>query len=60
MFNTSRPTKPSIGITILYYFRYNNRTYRIDDINWDVTPMSTFKSSTGEEISFYDYYKKVS
>uniref|UniRef100_A0A8C4WR65 PAZ domain-containing protein n=1 Tax=Eptatretus burgeri TaxID=7764 RepID=A0A8C4WR65_EPTBU len=36
--------------------RYNNRTYRIDDIAWDKTPRSTFlyrEAST----SFADYYK---
>ncbi|KAM4049183.1 piwi-like protein 1 [Anomaloglossus baeobatrachus] len=37
--------------------RYNNRTYRVDDINWDFTPESTFKKSDGSEINFIDYYK---
>lgn len=39
--------------------RYNNRTYRIDDINWDSNPKSTFRKSDGSEMSFVDYYKKV-
>lgn len=37
--------------------RYNNKTYRIDDIAWDKTPKSTFSTYSGEEISFVDYYK---
>lgn len=37
--------------------RYNNKTYRIDDIDWDKTPMDTFQTKTGE-ISYVDYYKK--
>ena len=41
-------------------FRYNNRTYRVDDIDWDKNPTSTFTIATGEEISFIDYYEKVS
>ena len=48
---------------ILYLFspfiRYNNKTYRIDDIDWEGTPQSTFKQRSGEEITFIDYYKKV-
>ncbi|XP_058557079.1 piwi-like protein 3 [Neofelis nebulosa] len=37
---------------------YNNRTYRVDAINWEETPRSTFKKSGGEEITFIDYYKE--
>ena len=44
---------------VLIYFRYNNRTYRIDDINWDMNPRSTFENSAGEKISFMEYYAKV-
>ena len=40
--------------------RYNNKTYRIDDIDWESTPQSTFKLFSGQEITFMDYYKKVS
>lgn len=38
-------------------FRYNNKTYRIDDIAWDKNPESTFQSYTGEEMTYTDYYK---
>ncbi|KAK6617689.1 hypothetical protein RUM44_005277 [Polyplax serrata] len=37
--------------------RYNNNLYRIDDIDWNQTPLSTFKLSSGNEISFLEYYK---
>lgn len=44
-----------VGCTVLT--RYNNRTYRIDDIDWGKTPMHTFESSSGgHQISFMDYY----
>lgn len=39
--------------------RYNNKTYRVDDISWDLKPTSTFSSRNGEEISYMDYYKKM-
>ncbi|NWI90149.1 PIWL1 protein, partial [Pitta sordida] len=48
--------KELIGLVVLT--RYNNKTYRIDDINWDSNPMGTFRKSDGSEISFMDYYKK--
>lgn len=38
--------------------RYNNNFYKIDDIDWDKTPRSKFTLSSGEEISFLEYYKK--
>nr|DBA23135.1 TPA: hypothetical protein GDO54_014081 [Pyxicephalus adspersus] len=47
--------KELIGLTVLT--KYNNRTYRIDGLDWDFTPKSTFKKSDGSEISFVDYYK---
>ncbi|XP_027588832.1 piwi-like protein 1 [Pipra filicauda] len=48
--------KELIGLIVLT--RYNNRTYRIDDINWDSNPMATFRKSDGAEITFLEYYKK--
>ncbi len=41
------------------FFRYNNKTYRIDDIAWDHTPNNTFKRGD-TNISFKMYYKTVS
>ncbi|XP_064458074.1 piwi-like protein 1 [Ornithodoros turicata] len=39
--------------------RYNNKTYRIDDISWDLKPTSSFSARNGEEITYMDYYKKM-
>lgn len=39
--------------------RYNNKTYRIDDIAFDQNPTSTFTFHTGEQMSYVDYYSKV-
>ncbi|XP_077916241.1 piwi-like protein 3 [Halichoerus grypus] len=36
---------------------FNNKTYRVDDINWEETPRTTFKTSDGAEITFVEYYK---
>ena len=38
--------------------RYNNKCYKIDDIDWSMTPNSTFINHNGVEQSFVDYYKK--
>ncbi|XP_032678722.1 piwi-like protein Ago3 isoform X2 [Odontomachus brunneus] len=46
--------KEIVGMSVLT--RYNNRTYRIDDIAWDKTPEFKF-SKNGEEISLINYYK---
>ena len=40
------------------FFRYNNKTYRIDDIAWDHTPNNTFKRGDADT-SFKNYYKTV-
>lgn len=49
-------TKKLVGTIVLT--RYNNKTYRIDDIAWDKTPESTFTYHDGEEMSYVEYYKK--
>jgi len=36
--------------------RYNNKTYRIDDIAWETHPSATFQKG-GSEVSFTDYYR---
>lgn len=38
---------------------YNNRTYRVDDVDWNSTPMTTFQRGD-TAISYMDYYKSVS
>lgn len=46
-----------IGTTVLT--DYSNKTYRIDDIDWDRSPSHTFNTREGD-ISFIEYYRKVS
>uniref|UniRef100_A0A8C3A461 Piwi-like RNA-mediated gene silencing 1 n=1 Tax=Cyclopterus lumpus TaxID=8103 RepID=A0A8C3A461_CYCLU len=46
--------KELIGLIVLT--KYNNKTYRIDDIAWDHTPNNTFMRGD-TEISFMNYYK---
>ncbi|RLU18053.1 hypothetical protein DMN91_010295 [Ooceraea biroi] len=45
-----------IGLVVLT--RYNNNTYRVEDVDFDTTPSSTFKLKTGEDVSYQAYYKK--
>lgn len=47
--------KEMIGITVLT--EYNNNTYRIDDVDWESSPKSTFLTKTGQ-VSYVDYYRK--
>ncbi|XP_026723266.1 piwi-like protein 2 [Athene cunicularia] len=49
--------KQVVGSTVIT--RYNNRTYRIDDIDWNKTPRHSFTMASGEEITFVDYYSKA-
>ncbi|NXP80195.1 PIWL1 protein, partial [Ramphastos sulfuratus] len=48
--------KELIGVIVLT--KYNNKTYRIDDIDWGGNPQHTFRKADGSEISFVDYYKR--
>lgn len=48
-------TRQILGCVVLT--RYNNRTYRVDDIVWDKNPQSTFVDSSGQPVRFLDYYK---
>jgi aubergine-like protein len=47
--------KEMIGATVLT--SYNNKTYRVDDIDWNSNPMSTFETKNGP-VTYVDYYKK--
>ncbi|CAJ1068159.1 piwi-like protein 2 [Xyrichtys novacula] len=38
--------------------RYNNRTYRIDAIEWNKSPKDTFTLMDGTKTTFVDYYRK--
>ncbi|XP_077723601.1 piwi-like protein 4 isoform X1 [Canis aureus] len=48
--------KQLLGLIVLT--RYNNKTYRIDDIDWSVKPTHTFQKQDGTEITYVDYYKQ--
>lgn len=56
--NTSNPRqefqKRVIGCIVLTH--YNNKTYRIDDIDFNQNPDSTFKKRDGSEISYRKYF----
>jgi aubergine-like protein len=41
--------KSLIGVVVLT--RYNNKTYRVDDIDWDQSPRSTFHTHREGEVS---------
>lgn len=40
--------------------RYNDKTYQINDISWDVTPSDAFETTRGDRITFIEYYQRVS
>lgn len=48
--------KRILGTTVLT--DYNNKTYRIDDVDFDTTPADVFPTKQGET-SFVEYYRKV-
>lgn len=47
-------SKQVVGTIVLT--RYNNKTYRIDDIKYDQSPKSTFEYR-GNQISLIEYYR---
>ncbi|KAK2837637.1 hypothetical protein Q5P01_014849 [Channa striata] len=49
-------TKELIGCIVIT--RYNNRTYRIDAIEWDKSPNDTFTLMDGTKTTFVEYYSK--
>jgi len=34
--------------------RYNNKTYKVDDIDFDMSPLSTFKQNN-REVQFFNF-----
>ncbi|XP_018412307.1 PREDICTED: piwi-like protein 4 [Nanorana parkeri] len=48
--------KEFLGLVVLT--RYNNKTYRVDDIDWNTKPTDTFPRKDGSEITYVDYYKQ--
>jgi hypothetical protein len=54
-------TKAIAGCIVLT--DYNNQTYRVDDVDFDVNPRSSFeikKQGSVTKISYVDYYRQVS
>lgn len=47
-------TQAVLGMTVLT--GYNNKTYRIDDVNYDLNPMSTFPTRDGP-VTYKQYYQ---
>ncbi len=43
-------------IIVFYCFRYNNKTYRVDDIEWNMNPKNEFEMADGTKISYKEYY----
>ncbi|CAL1531960.1 unnamed protein product [Lymnaea stagnalis] len=50
-----RATKDLVGVIVMT--RHNNKTYRVDDINWNGRPTDSFEKK-GEQITYVDYYKQ--
>lgn len=48
--------KELIGETVLT--KYNNKNYKVDDIDWNMNPNSKFTTSKGGEMSFVEYYQQ--
>lgn len=48
-------TKALVGHIVLT--KYNNKTYRIDDILWDQHPTAEFNYHHNKKITYIDYYK---
>jgi len=51
-----RVTKVLLGTIVMT--RYNNKTYRIDEISWDKKANDTFPKRDGSAISYVQYYKE--
>lgn len=53
-------TKKLVGQIVLT--RYNNKTYRIDDINWEIFPTNTFHGrfkGVERDITYVEYYQET-
>ena len=40
------------------YFRYNNKTYRVSEVDFELTPRSNFETREGP-VSYLEYFAKV-
>lgn len=37
---------------------YNNKTYRVDDVDFSLNPLSTFLYKNNETLTYVEYYKR--
>ena len=49
--------KALLGAVIIT--RYNNKCYRVDDIDWEMTPSSTFTDYNEVEKSFFTFARSI-
>ena len=54
--NTFRANAEKNLLGAIVMTRYNNKTYRVDDIAWDKNPSHEFEGRNGEKISYMMYY----
>nr|XP_018904509.1 PREDICTED: protein piwi-like [Bemisia tabaci]XP_018904510.1 PREDICTED: protein piwi-like [Bemisia tabaci]XP_018904511.1 PREDICTED: protein piwi-like [Bemisia tabaci] len=47
--------KAIIGISVMT--RYNDRNYRVDDVDFSMNPLSEFDTKEGGKVKYVDYYK---
>jgi len=52
----SEAEKGLLGTSVLT--RYNNKSYKVDDIDFQMSPKSTFTNEKGEQLSYLEYYKR--
>jgi aubergine-like protein len=52
----SEAEKALLGVSVLT--RYNNNSYKIDDLDFDQNPESTFANSKGETLTYVEYYQR--
>lgn len=57
--NTYRDMAARQLIGCIVLTKYNNKTYRIDDIDWDMTPKSSFERKDGSKITYLEYYQNA-
>lgn len=51
--------KHKIGFSMKLFFSYNNKTYAVDDIDFNRTALDTFEKRDGTKISFAEYINEV-
>ena len=52
----SKPAVEKAVLGTIVITRYNNKTYRIDCIEWDKNPLTEFEKNNGEKLSLAKYY----